>query len=101
MYLILRPCRFSELILIHTTHLHDADLSRKAYYNFPNHNVPFFPLAGPWARGVALITPGNNRSEYATGWDEPPDISEIAGERTRHTVEIKSLEGDSRGHQTA
>lgn len=44
----------------------------EAYYNFPNHNVPFFPLAGPWARGVALITPGSNRSEYATGRGRAP-----------------------------
>ena len=48
----------------------------KAYHNFPNHNVPFFPLAGPRTRGVALITPGNNRS----GWDGvSPDISKSRG----------------------
>ncbi|TGZ31960.1 hypothetical protein DBV15_05699 [Temnothorax longispinosus] len=65
-----------------------------AYHNFPNHNVPFFPLAGPQTRGVALITPGSNRSEYATGRDgSPRRYLEIAGEQTRHTVEIKSLEG--------
>lgn len=65
---------------------------------------PFFRSPDP-AHGVALITPGNNRSGSAMGWVGFPSLSppspslcsdlEIAGERTRHTIEIKSLEGAS------
>lgn len=67
------------LVLIHTIHLHDADTPDKAYHNFPNHNVPFFPFAGSRTRGVALITPGNNRSGYATGYGTGPRISRNRG----------------------
>jgi len=70
----------------------------KAYHNFPNHNVPFFPLAGPRTRGVALITPGNNRS----GWDEvSPDISKSRGSGCGIPLKLKALrEQDSREYQT-
>lgn len=59
---------------------------------------PFFRSPDP-AHGVALITPGNNRSGSAMGWvgfpclPSSPSELEIAGER--HTIEIKSLEGAS------
>lgn len=64
---------------------------------------PFFRSPDP-AHGVALITPGNNRSGSAMGWVGFPCLPlrfplcsdlEIAGEQTRHTIEIKSLEGAS------
>lgn len=85
----------TTLVVIHTIHLRDAEHAPASHTIISlTITFPFFRSPDP-AHGVALITPGNNRSGSAMGWVGFPflsaPISKSRGSERGIPLKLKAL----------